>query len=172
MSRQASASKWVAWNAACKLAVGAEGLSGAALVEFTVFAPILLAATIYTIDFGLLLFTKIEVQNAAQAGAQYAIVKDGYDAAAISSAMTRTTRFTAITPTSSEFCGCPAATQVTFCSASCDTCSACSASVQGHYVTVTATPTSPYTPLIRNPFVAGVVANSYDISAKSTVRIR
>jgi Flp pilus assembly protein TadG len=150
--------------------VGTDGTSGAALVEFAIFAPMLLAIAIYTMDFGLLTFSKMEVQNAAQAGAQYAIVNNGYDSSAIPSAVTGATRFTAVTATSSEFCGCPAATAVTFCSASCDTCNigTCPLSVQGHYVTVTATPRTTYTPLIR----FGVVASSYDISAKSTVRIR
>jgi Flp pilus assembly protein TadG len=158
------------WRAVRGFMVEANGISGAAMVEFTVFAPILLSIAIYTMDFGLLMFSKMEVQNAAQAGAQYAIVNNGYDSSAISSAVTNATKFTAVTPTSSQFCGCPSATRVTFCSASCDTCNTgtCSLSVQGHYVTVTATPTTTYTPLIR----FGLVASSYDISATSTVRIR
>jgi Flp pilus assembly protein TadG len=170
MSKQASLSKCAIWNAVREFMIGAEGLSGAALVEFTVFAPMLLAVAIYTMDFGLLFFNKMEVQNAAQAGSHYAIVNSGYDAAKISSAMTKATKFTTITPTSSEFCGCPSATAVTFCSASCATCNTgtCSLSVQGHYVTVTATPATAYTTFI--PFAP--LANSYNISATSTVRIK
>jgi len=158
------------WEAIREFLVGADGTSGAALVEFTVFAPMLVIIAIYTMDFGLLTFSKIEVQNAAQAGAQYAIVNNGYDSTAISTAVTSATKFTAVTPTSSQFCGCPTATTVKFCSASCDTCNTgtCAANVQGHYVTVTATPTTTYAPLI--PF--GLVASSYNISANSTVRIK
>ena len=158
------------WKAVRRFTAGEDGTSGAAMVEFTIFAPMLLAMAIYTMDYGLLVFNKMEVQNAAQAGAQYAIVNNGYDSPAISTAVTNATKFTAVTPTSSQFCGCPSATAVTFCSASCDTCNTgtCSLSVQGHYVTVTATPTTTYTPLIR----FGLVASSYDISATSTVRIR
>jgi Flp pilus assembly protein TadG len=171
MSRQALLSKSAIWMIAVrKLVTGADGESGAALVEFTVFAPMLVAMAIYTMDFGLVSYAKMEVQNAAQAGAQYAVVTNSYDASAISTAVTKATKFTAVTPTSSEFCGCPTATAVKYCSASCDTCSAgtCSLNTQGHYVTVTATPTTPFTPLISY----GVAATSYDISAKSTVRIR
>ena len=81
---------------------------------------------------------KMEVQNAAQAGAQYAIGQVSYDSSKISSAVTNATKFTAVTPTSSEFCGCPTATGVKFCAASCNTCNTgtCSLTTQGHYVTV------------------------------------
>ena len=170
MFGQPRLSKSAMWKAVREFMVGADGISGGALVEFTVFAPMLLAIAIYTMDFGLLTYSKMEVQNAAQAGAQYAIVNNGYDSTAISSAVTNATKFTAVTPTSSQFCGCPAATAVTFCSASCNTCNTgtCAANVQGHYVTVTATPTTTYTPLI--PF--GGIASSIVISAKSTVRIK
>jgi Flp pilus assembly protein TadG len=170
MSRQASLPKSAIWKAVRRFMIGAEGVSGAALVEFTVLAPMLLTFAIYTMDFGLIVYTKMEVQDAAQAGAQYAIVTNGYDATSISSAATNATKLTAVTITSSEFCGCPSTTAVTFCSASCNTCSTatCGVSAQGHYVTVTATPTTTYKPII--PF--GLVPSSYTVSATSTVRIR
>ncbi|MGY4506346.1 Flp pilus assembly protein TadG [Bradyrhizobium sp. GM24.11] len=159
------------WKAVRRFIARANDESGAAMVEFTLFGPLLVAMAIYTMDYGLISFSRMEVQNAAQAGAQYAVANNSYDSTAISTAVTGATKFTAVTATSSQFCGCPAATAVTFCSASCDTCSTgtCGTKVQGHYVTVTATPTTPYKPLIR----FGVVnSSSYDISAKSTVRIR
>jgi Flp pilus assembly protein TadG len=158
------------WKAVRRFIAGEDGLSGAALVEFTIFAPMLLAMAIYTMDYGLLTFSQMEVQNAAQAGAQYAVANNTYDSAAISTAVTSATKFTAVTATSSQFCGCAAATAITFCAASCDLCSTgtCPTSVQGLYVTVRATPTTTYTPLIHY----GLVAASYDISAQSTVRLR
>ena len=130
----------------------------------------LLAMAIYTMDYGLLTFSQMEVQNAAQAGAQYAVANNAYNSAAISTAVTTATKFTAVTATSSQFCGCPAATSITFCSASCTTCNTgtCAATVQGLYVTVKASPITLYTPLIKY----GLVAASYDISAQSTVRLR
>ena len=153
-----------------RLAVGADGTSGNALVEFAIFAPILLGVAIYTMDWGLIVISKMEVQNAAQAGAQYAIVNSTYDATSISSAVTKATKFTAVTPTSSQFCGCPSTTGITFCSASCDTCNpgTCSSNSQGHYVTVSATPTTPYQTLI--PYA--LVPSGYNLAAQSTVRIR
>jgi Flp pilus assembly protein TadG len=143
---------------------------GAAMVEFTIFAPMLLAMAIYAMDFGLLVFNEMEVQNAAQAGAQYAVANSSTDSVAISTAVTSATKFTAVTATSSQFCGCPAATTVTYCAASCDLCNTatCSASVQGLYVKVIATPKTAYTPLIKY----GVVSATYDISAQSTARLR
>jgi Flp pilus assembly protein TadG len=157
------------WRAFRRLFIAREE-EGAAMVEFTIFAPMLLAMAIYTMDAGLLVFNKMEVQNAAQAGAQYAVANNSYDAAAISKAVTSATNFTAVTATSSQFCGCPAATLITHCAASCDLCDTgtCSTSVQGLYVTVKATPTTPYTPLIK----FGVVSATYDISARSTARLR
>jgi Flp pilus assembly protein TadG len=164
-------SKRAIWKAVRQFVALANDASGAAMVEFTIFGPMLVAMAIYTMDYGLITFNRMEVQNAAQAGAQYAVVNNTYDSTAISTAVTGATKFTAVAATSSQFCGCPAATKVTVCSASCDTCSTgtCAINVQGHYVTVTATPTTPYKPLIR----FGVVnSSSYDISATSTVRIR
>jgi Flp pilus assembly protein TadG len=169
MFRRSLLSRSGPWRAIRALMVGADGLSGAALVEFAVLAPIMVALAVYTIDFGLLALNKMEVQNAAQAGAQYTIGQTSYDSAKIASAVTNATRFTAISPSSSEFCGCPSATTgVAFCAATCSACTACAAGVQGHYVTVTATPTTAYTPLA--PF--GVMSGTFNLTAKSTVRIR
>jgi Flp pilus assembly protein TadG len=49
------------------------GEDGAALVEATIIAPILVAMGVYTADFGLLFYNKMEMQNAAQAGAHWAV---------------------------------------------------------------------------------------------------
>jgi Flp pilus assembly protein TadG len=162
-------------RAARSFIVGKDGASGAALVELTVFAPILVAMALYTIDFGMLAFRKMEVQYAAQAGAQFAIGQTGYDATTIATAVTNATRFTAVTPSSSQFCGCvnPSnwAAGVSICAASCDLCNggvSTATCVIGHYVSVTATPTTPYTPLA--PF--GVAKGKYNLTATSTVRIR
>ena len=161
------------WKAARRsvrsLLFGEQGTSGSALVEFAIFAPILITLTVSTIDIGAYAFRKMEVQYAAQAGAQYAIGK-AYNSAAISLAISKATGYSSsITPSSSEFCGCPTATGVTFCAASCDLCNTgtCAAAVQGHYVSATAGSTA-YTPLA--PF--GSMTGTRDISATSTVRIR
>jgi len=149
--------------------VGADGTFGAALVEFAIFVPILVTLTLYTIDFGFMLWAKMQVQNAAQAGAQFSIGKVEYDSTLISNAAKNATKFK-VNVTSSEFCGCPTASNIKFCANSCDLCNTgtCSLGTQGHYVTVTASPQTAYTPLA--PY--GVATGTYNINAKSTVRIR
>jgi Flp pilus assembly protein TadG len=155
--------------------IGADGKSGAALVELAVFAPLLVAMALYTIDLGLLAFSKMEVQYAAQAGAQYAIGQTSYDGPTIASAVTNATKFTAINASSSQFCGCVNPSNwsagVSQCGATCDQCNggvSTATCVLGNYVSVTATPTTPYTPLA--PF--GAAAGTYNLTATSTVRIR
>ena len=64
MSRQTPISKRTAIRQAIRsLMVGDDG---AALVEFTLFAPLLVVMSIYTMDFGLVFINRIEVQNAAR----------------------------------------------------------------------------------------------------------
>ena len=160
------------WRAIRAFTVGANGTSGAALAEVAAVLPILVAILVYTIDFSLFTFTKMEVQNSAQAGVQYAIGQVNYDSTAISYAVTHATKFTAVTPSSSEYCGCPQSTGILYCAASCDACNTgtCPQTVQGHYVTVTAAPATPYKPLV--PFGVMSSSGNYNLTAKSTVRIR
>jgi Flp pilus assembly protein TadG len=143
--------------------------SGSALVEFALLGPVLIALAIFAMDFGLYVFSKMQVQEAAQAGAQYVIGQGTYNAGAISTAVTNASRYTSITASSSNFCGCPSTSGVIFCAASCGSCDAgtCATTAQGNYVTVTATPAA-YKPLIS----FGSFSGTYNISATSTVRIR
>ena len=74
MSRQIHLSKRTTsaiWQAIRRCTVETDG---AALVEFTVFASILLVMAIYAMDFGLYFSKWMAVQNAAQAGGQYVMV--------------------------------------------------------------------------------------------------
>jgi Flp pilus assembly protein TadG len=152
--------------------VGPDGIAGVALIEFTIFLPIVVVMSIYTMDFGLLIWRKMEVQHAAQAGAQYAMVH-GYSSppSSISSAVTNaTTAFTiSASPAPNQFCGCPTSTGVTQIAAgSCASGSNCSGSVAGTYVTVSAQATS-YKSL--TPY--GLVPSSWgNLTAQSTVRIQ
>src|ERR1051326_8280936 len=98
MSWQQTDSKSVAWKAIREFMVGTNGTSGAASVEMTLLVPLLLILAIYGMDFGLVSFIQMEVQHAAQAGAQYAIGQVSYDSSKISTAVTSATRLTAVTP--------------------------------------------------------------------------
>ena len=117
MSRQTRISKGTAVRHAIRrFLVGEDGTEGAALVEFTIFAPLLVIMSIYTMDFGLLFFNRLAMQNAAQAGAYWALANAGiYNPNDIATAGANATKLlpTKITVTSTEFCGCPSTTGMT-----------------------------------------------------------
>ena len=88
--------------------VGEDGIAGAALVEFTLFAPLLVVMSIYTMDFGLLFYNKMELQNAAQAGAQWAIANRVYNSCAIQIAAAERHELSGhhVQRLPKQFCGC------------------------------------------------------------------
>ena len=106
--------------------VGPDGIEGAALVEFTIFAPIIVVLILGVVDFGLYVYRNVQIQNAAQAGALYAI-EHGYASSSLSSAVNNAacypsascgagvfTGTIALSPGSpSRFCGCPSNAGVT-----------------------------------------------------------
>jgi Flp pilus assembly protein TadG len=151
--------------------IGTDGIAGAALVEFTIFLPILLVMSIYTMDFGLYFYYKMQVQNAAQAGVQYAI-EHNYTSASISSVMNANLTsfpplFTVNSASSVEQCGCPLSTRVSFTTWSVS-CPACSGnSVGGAYVTTSVQAT--YKSFV--PY--GLFSSSlYTLAASATARIQ
>jgi hypothetical protein len=106
----------------------------------------------------------MQVQNAAQMGAQYAAVR-GFDAAAISNVVTNATSYAGIaaSPAPNQFCGCPSNTGVAVISCS----STCSGGASpGTYVSVSAQ--ASYTPILPYP---GVPA-TFTLTAQPTVRIQ
>lgn len=123
--------------------------SGLAGVEFAIFVPILLMLTVCTVDLGAAAYNVMQVENAAQAGSEYASVH-GYNVSAISSAISSATSLSGITasPAPAQFCGCPSGNSVT--TATCgSTCS--DGSLTGTYVTSSATAT--YTTIIHYPML-------------------
>ena len=124
--------------------VGEDALAGAALIEFTLFAPLLVIMSIYTMDFGLLFYNQMRVQNAAQAGVDWAIANHVFNPAGITTAVNNATNYADITVSTGypiEQCGCPSSTGVTFTSntapAPCPLCGTPpSTSAGGLYVTV------------------------------------
>lgn len=150
---------------------------GAALVEATILAPILVAMGVYVADFGLLFYTKIQVQNAAQAGAQWAIAnRPVSNPADVQTAAQNATTLTGVTvPLPSQFCGCSVdssgnvgVTQLSTgaCTTPAPGATCNTSGVAGNYVTVTAT--KSYNSLV--PF--GLIASNYTISSTTTVRIQ
>jgi len=129
--------------------IGPEGIEGAALVEFTLFAPMLMLLILGLTDFGVYIYRMTQVEVAAQAGAQYAIQRGAFNAAGIASAVTNTAcpsgscggfgATISASPAPFQFCGCPSNSGVTKIAAgACTGGLICPAdgSVAGTYVTV------------------------------------
>jgi Flp pilus assembly protein TadG len=138
--------------------------AGAAAIEFALAAPLLIALLIPMIDLGAGFQQQMLVQDAAQAGAQYALAH-GWNNTAIQSAVTSATALSGIqaSPAPAKSCGCPQGTSVA--AASCGgTCP--SGQSVGTYVTVGAQVS--YSPLIPYP----MFGQSITLSAQSTVRIQ
>jgi Flp pilus assembly protein TadG len=183
MSRKRPGSERTALRLAIRRFMVAE--EGVALVEATIFVPILVVMSICVMDFGLVYYNKMEMQNAAQAGAQWAIANGVYNCSSINAAATNATKLPAseVMVTSSEFCACsedssgnPVVTHLT--SPAACTSAACTlvpnstcpsgSGVVGNYVTVSATPTTAYHSLIT----FRLISSTPDISATTMVRIQ
>jgi Flp pilus assembly protein TadG len=137
---------------------------GIAAIEFAILGAVLCFLVVAVGDVGLGFYSDMQVQNSAQAGAQYAAVH-GFNSTAISSAVTNATSVTGISasPAPQQFCGCANGTTVAAatCSSTC-----ANGMTAGTYVSVSAART--YSTLISYP---GFPA-SYNQTATSTVRIQ
>ncbi|KWV52970.1 hypothetical protein AS156_09380 [Bradyrhizobium macuxiense] len=137
---------------------------GAAAIEFGVLVPLLTLMVISVVDVGLAVYRKMQVEDAAQAGVEYAVAH-GFDANGISAAVANATNSTAITanPGPTKYCGCATASGVN--SMTCG--SVCpGGALAGTYTTVTAQ--ALYWTIINYQ----VVPTSYSISMQSTVRLQ
>ena len=138
---------------------------GVSAIEFALIVPIIVLMAIATLDLGHGLYRSMQVQVAAEAGAQTAVARRGFDENSIVQAVTTSTNFTSIEaiPAPQEFCGCPASTGVSVidCKLKC-----ASGLAPGKYVTVSAQGT--YNTLIPYLFLP----SSYQLKAQSTVRVQ
>lgn len=145
---------------------------GVAAVEFGLVATILALLLPAATDLALAIWANQQVGNAARAGTEYAAINtavNGYNSSAISAAATSgtataaTSQRSAITATSSEFCGNASASGVT---QTCVLpCACASGPTTGAYVSVTTNTT--YTPIL--PAIWG--HNTLSLSATSVTRI-
>jgi len=153
------------WRSLRRLASGkADDCRGVAAIEFAIVGPMLVVMMVCTIDLGTGIFRKMQVQNAAQAGAIYAALH-GFTASSISTAVTSATNLSGISasPAPTTYCGC--ASSNTISSVSCS--STCSGgSSPGTYVTVSAQ--AVYTPILSYP----LLPESFTFTAQSTMRIQ
>ncbi|HUH84085.1 MAG TPA: TadE/TadG family type IV pilus assembly protein [Stellaceae bacterium] len=147
----------------------ARGTGGAAAVEFALLAPVLGMVLVGMVDFGLGVFVKMQVQNAAQAGAEY-VIANGFNTSnttPVTTAVTTASTYSGITasPVPSQFYACPV-NNVLNTVASGATCS--SGKTAGTYVTVSATAT--YNTIIPYNQLGLSIPSSYTFTAASTVR--
>jgi Flp pilus assembly protein TadG len=140
-----------------------DGARGVAAIELGLIAPILALMLVASFDVGMGIYRGMQVQTAAQAGAQYAVAH-GFSTS-IANVVTGATSYSGISasPAPSRFCGCPSSSSVTAATCS-STCS--NGSVAGTYVTVSSQAT--YSTILPYP----IVPNSYALSSQSTVRIQ
>jgi Flp pilus assembly protein TadG len=137
---------------------------GVAAIEFAIMVPTLIMMTVCTVDLGMGIYTNMQVQDAAQAGAQYAMVH-GFDANSISTVVSNATGQSGISasPAPVQYCGCATAAGVTnvTCGAACP-----AGAVSGTYVQVSTQAT--YTTIVPYP----MIANSFTLTAQAAVRVQ
>jgi Flp pilus assembly protein TadG len=137
---------------------------GVTAVEFAIVAPVLVIVCVGIIDMGLAIYTDMQVKNAAQTGAQYAVA-NGYhpDDIAAQAKAGSTLGSLSMSPAPAQFCGCPGATGVssTSCSAVC-----ADGSSPGTFVTVSAQ--ASYSTLVPYPGLP----SSFQFNESSTVRLQ
>lgn len=137
---------------------------GAAAIEFAILGAVLSLLVVGVSDLGLGFYSNMQVQNSAQAGAEYAAVH-GFNSSAITSAVTSATSVTGISaaPAPQQFCACVSGTSIS--TVTCGTICT-NGMTAGTYVSVSAART--YSTLISYPGFSA----SYSQSATSTVRIQ
>lgn len=139
------------------------GTSGAAAIEFAFVASILAVMAIGVLDAGMGFYRKMQVQDAAQAGAYYAM-RHGFVPSGIQNAVTGATTYSQIaaSPAPRQYCGCPSNTSIaaTTCGASC-----ADGLKAPTYVEVSAR--APYRTVLIYPFLA----DNFTFTAVSTVRV-
>jgi Flp pilus assembly protein TadG len=140
------------------------GIRAVAAIEFAVIAPVLVLMMITSLDLGVGIYRKMQVQNAAQAGAQYAMAH-GFAASEIATAVTSATTNSGIaaSPAPIQLCGCPSSTGIAEAACS-STCSA--GSRAGTYVRVSAQ--TSYITVLPYP----LLPDRFTFSAQATVRIQ
>src|SRR5215469_2662304 len=136
---------------------------GVAAIDFAVMAGLLMLIFILLTDLGLGVSAKMQVENAAQYGAQYAF-NNGYDASAIQSAVESSSNLAELNVTPTSFCGCPGGSGVTSQSDCATPCG--DGSTPGEFVSVLVTHT--YVPILPYPGLQ----SGYALSSQSTVRLK
>jgi hypothetical protein len=139
-----------------------DGIGGVAAIEFAVLATILLFTTLATADLGMGFYRKMQVENAAQAGARYVMLK-GLDTAGIGSAIQAATNYADIVASDPNvFFGCAFGSAITstYQFATCP-----DGTAAGRYVTVSTQ--AIYSPILTLP----LFPKNISLGAEFTVRV-
>ena len=144
---------------------------GVSAVEFGLAAPVFLAALSPVIDLGLAFSQQIRINQAVEAGAQYAAVNQynsGTWATNVQNAVTNATTLTVSPTVGSETCGCPNSTNTAISNVGSPPCSqTCTdGTTAGYYVTISAQAT--YTSVM--PY--SILGTSATLSSQAVVRIQ
>lgn len=140
---------------------------GAIAVEMALIAPVLAAITVPLIDIGMGTYTQMQVQEAAQAGVQYAADHGWSSTGVTQAAQAATSLATSITVTPTQSCGCATSTGVTSatCGNACPS-GATTTTAGGSYVFVTTQAT--YDMLVSYPGLS----NPMTLTASAVVRLQ
>jgi Flp pilus assembly protein TadG len=127
---------------------------GGPAVEFGIIFPIFLILILAIAEYGSVIFQIMAVSNAAQVGANYAML-NGYDPAIIKNKVNAATGIAATNIAVTEICGCPTGRSVSNLGCSPNPAPCAGNQTPGTYVTVTITqPYSPVAPGIPSPLTA------------------
>ena len=148
--------------------------SGMSAVEFGLAAPVFLAMLTPVIDIGLAFSQQIRVNQAVEAGMQYASSNPYAGtswASAVSSAITNATSLSVNPSVGAETCGCPNSTSTAIVTGSYGSPPTCTSncpdgSKPGYYVTITANVT--YTSVM--PY--SILGSSTALSSSATARVQ
>jgi Flp pilus assembly protein TadG len=146
---------------------------GMSAVEFGLAAPVFLAILTPVIDLGLAFSQQIRVNQAVEAGAQYASSNPYAGStwsSAVSSAMTNATTLSISPRVGSETCGCPNPTSTAIVGGSYGSPPSCSgpcpdSSNPGYYVTISASLT------YNSVMPYSILGSSTTLSSQATVRV-
>jgi Flp pilus assembly protein TadG len=145
-------------------------------IELALILPVIAAMIVPLMDLGMAAYTKMEVQNAAQAGADYALknAQAGFNATNIGNAVTNATGLSGVVANQpaapSEVCHCvdvdPNGVPSLDAGTAPPCTGTCTSGTMGTYVVVNAQ--ASYTPLFPYP----TIPNSITFTSTSTVRVQ
>lgn len=134
---------------------------GNSAVEFAFILPIAAYVFFGAVDYGVGIYRQMQAKQAAQVGAEYAVIH-GFDSGAISQVVVNATTGVSASPAPTSFCGCASNSGVVqaVCGTTCS-----NGAAAGNYVTVSAS--GRYSTALPYPYIA----NSFSLNGKATVRL-